>query len=173
MAPGARRILTDDAVPVLEQRSVTPRTRSTLAGVVVGGVVAGTVDIGAAWVINGLGPLVIVEAVASGLIGSPAFHGGAVVALRGYLLQCLMSVLIAGCYVVAAIWLPALRTRWIAAGIAYGVVVFAVMNYVVMPLSAVGHVPHFDVRAFVENLAAMLLFGLIVSFFARDPSGRL
>jgi len=44
---------------------------------------------------------------------------------------------------------------------------FVVMNYVVMPLSAIGHRPHFTLLLFAENLAAMLLFGLIVAAFVR------
>jgi hypothetical protein len=44
-----------------------------------------------------------------------------------------------------------------------------VMNYLVVPLSAVGHRPHFDTRGVIENLIAMLVFGLILSFYAREP----
>jgi hypothetical protein len=47
-----------------------------------------------------------------------------------------------------------------------------VMNYVVVPLSAVGHTPHFSVRTFVENMLAMLLFGVIISAFARETVPR-
>jgi hypothetical protein len=43
------------------------------------------------------------------------------------------------------------------------------MNYLVVPLSAVGHRPHFDAPKLIENLIAMLVFGLIMSFFAREP----
>ena len=53
---------------------------------------------------------------------------------------------------------------------AYGVGVFAVMNYVVMPLSAVGHSPHFTLLSFSENMLAMLLFGVLVAFFSRSPT---
>lgn len=42
------------------------------------------------------------------------------------------------------------------------------MNYVVVPLSALGKVPHFSVFSFIANLAAMLLFGWIIAFFARS-----
>jgi len=37
----------------------------------------------------------------------------------------------------------------------------------VLPLSAVGHAPRFRVAHFVEDMVAMLLFGLIVAFPAR------
>jgi hypothetical protein len=61
-----------------------------------------------------------------------------------------------------------LKRQWLAAGLAYGVVVFFVMNYVVVPLSAIGRVPHFTAARFIENLLAMLLFGVIIAFFARS-----
>jgi hypothetical protein len=54
------------------------------------------------------------------------------------------------------------------------VVVFFVMNYVVVPLSAWQKVPTFTVASFVENMIAMLLFGVIVTYFVRDraPGAR-
>ncbi|MFZ0869604.1 MAG: hypothetical protein WAM90_02635, partial [Rhodanobacter sp.] len=51
--------------------------------------------------------------------------------------------------------------------VAYGVVVFFVMNYVVRPLSAAWPKTHFTPAGFVENMLAMLLFGLIVAYCAR------
>jgi len=44
------------------------------------------------------------------------------------------------------------------------------MNYVVVPLSAWARWPHFTPHTFAANMAAMLLFGLIVAFFARTSS---
>jgi len=47
-------------------------------------------------------------------------------------------------------------------------VIFFVMNYVVVPLSMVGHRPRLTPRHFAEDMLAMLLFGLIIAFFARN-----
>ena len=52
-------------------------------------------------------------------------------------------------------------------GLAFGVATYFVMTYVVVPLSAVGGGWHFSPLPFIKNLAAMLVFGLIVSAFAR------
>lgn len=146
--------------------------RSTAAGVVWGGLIAGTIDIGAASLINWLSPVVILQAVASGLLGRESFQDGAPAAVLGYALQCAMSVLIAACYALSVHRLAALRARWLGAGLALGVVVFAVMEYVVVPLSAVGHAPHFTTLSFFENLVAMLLFGVIVAYFLRTGTAR-
>lgn len=141
--------------------------RSSLAAIVRGGLVAGTLDIFAAALINAVSPLIILRAIASGLLGRAAFQGGLPVSLLGLLLQWAMSLLIAAIFVLAARRLSWLRRQWAAAGLLYGVVVFGVMEFVVVPLSAAMK-PHFSALSLVENVLAMLLFGLLVAFFARD-----
>jgi hypothetical protein len=51
--------------------------RSTLSSIFLGGFIAGTIDIGAACLINSAKPSVILQAIASGLLGKSAFGGGA------------------------------------------------------------------------------------------------
>jgi uncharacterized membrane protein YagU involved in acid resistance len=142
--------------------------RPALLATLYGGFIAGTIDIFAAAAINLISPFVIAQAIARGVLGKQeAFSGGAGSAALGVVLQWGMSLIIATIFVFAATRMPILRRRWIAAGVAYGVVVFFVMNYVVVPLSRVGAIPHFTVTTFVLNLLAMLLFGLIVAWYAR------
>jgi uncharacterized membrane protein YagU involved in acid resistance len=86
----------------------------------------------------------------------------------GLLLQWLMSILIAAFYVGASHWFSVLRRRWILCGCAYGILVFVIMNYVVLPLSAIGHVAHFTPAKAVGNVLAMIWFGFVVAYFARN-----
>jgi uncharacterized membrane protein YagU involved in acid resistance len=146
--------------------------RFTFSPVLLGGLIAGTVDIGAASLINKLNPAVILQAIASGVLGKASFRMGLTSAILGLVLQWAMSVLIAAIYVGAARPLPILRRRWIGAGLAYGVVVYFAMNYVVVPLSAARFAAKFTVVGFVDNLLAMLLFGLIIAFSARNTPSR-
>jgi hypothetical protein len=142
---------------------------STLVAILLGGLVAGTVDVFAASAINGFAdPVRILKFIAAGVIGLPdARAGGAGVAVAGYVLQITMSMIIAAIYNIGAMALPVLRQRWLPAGIAFGVPVFLVMTYVVLPLSAAGNgMPPFTVKQ-AMNLIAMLVFGAIVGFFAR------
>jgi len=129
------------------------------------GLVAGTIDIGAACTINMVGPGPILRFIASGLLGAPLPHETWVYCL-GMGLQWMMSSIIAAIFVFAATKIPALLRRWIAAGIAYGIVVYFVMTFVVVPLSKAksGHV---TMSSLVENLLAMILFGLIVAYMAQ------
>ena len=91
------------------------------------GLIAGTIDIGAACTINMIGPGPILRFIASGLLGAPLPHETWVYCL-GLGLQWMMSIIIAAIFVIAATKIPALLRRWIAAGIAYGIVVYFVMQ---------------------------------------------
>ena len=142
---------------------------SFLTAVVVGGAVAGIVDIGAASAINGfVDPVRICKFIAGGLIGlKTARAGGMEIAALGLALQVGMGILIALIYNVGANVLPVMRRRWLPAGIAFGIPVFIVMTYVIVPLSAIGGgMPAFTAGQ-AMNLVAMLVFGVIVAWFGR------
>jgi len=154
-------------------------SRSTIGTVLLVGVVAGTIDIGAASFINGLSPLRILRAVASGLLGKEAFAGGTSRELLGLLLQWGISILITAIYLVVTAPWPSMRRRWRITGVLAGVAIFLVMNYLVVPLSAAPFRPHFALHPlltaftpykFVANLLAMILFGLIIAFSTRSVS---
>jgi hypothetical protein len=147
--------------------SMHQRNTEILSAIFLGGLIAGTIDIGAASLISGRSPAFIMQAIAGGLLGKASFGGGIATVILGAVLQELMGVLIAAIYVVALKCLRGLLRRWISSGLVYGVIVFFVMNYVVVPLSAWKAAPHFTSVKFAANMAAMLLFGLIVAFFAR------
>jgi hypothetical protein len=140
--------------------------------ILLGGIIAGTLDVAAASLINSAQPTRILQAIASGLLGKSAFDDGSTTVGLGLALQWLMSIIIASIFVGAAQWRPVLRRHWVTAGMAYGVVIYVVMNYVVLPLSAIGHAPRFRVVHFMEDIVAMIIFGLIVAFFARERPNR-
>lgn len=147
--------------------------KSDLIAILIGGFVAGTIDIGAAALINLASPILILHFIAGGVLGKAALEGGAAVVLFGLVLQWIMSLIIAAIYVVPSRRLPILRRRWVVCGLAYGVIVFLVMNYAVVPLSAWARWPHFTTVQFAGNMLAMLLFGLIVAFFTwRSASAQ-
>jgi hypothetical protein len=144
-----------------------PSGRTASRAILAGGFIAGTIDIFAASLISRFDPLLILRFVAGGVLGPAALQGGISASVLGLILQWAMSLLIAAIFVLAALRLRWLTTLPIVAGLAYGVVIYFVMNYVVVPLSAWHHVPAFKPVSFLENLAAMLVFGLIVAFCAR------
>jgi uncharacterized membrane protein YagU involved in acid resistance len=144
------------------------RANTIWSAILLGGLVAGTIDIGAAALIYMRSPVVILHNIAAGALGKASFAGGMSTAMLGLVLQWAMSILIAAIFVFGTRFVPALSRAWLASGLVYGVIVFLVMNYVVVPLSAIHRVPHFTPLLFIENMAAMLLFGLIIAYCARD-----
>ena len=93
------------------------RARGALGGILLGGIVAATIDVGAACLITGRSVTFILHAIAGGLLGKAAHSGGTRTALLGLALQELMGVIIAAIYATAASLMPALRRRWISGGL--------------------------------------------------------
>lgn len=145
---------------------------SKTQAILLGGLIAGTVDIGAASLINMLSPVFISQFIAGGLLGKAALAGGLQTAALGVGLQWAMSIVIAALYVFASTRMGALRRQWALWGILYGIPVYFVMTYVVVPLSAWHRVAKFSLVPFAENMAAMMVFGLIVAWFASRSDAR-
>lgn len=146
------------------QRAEAPALGAMSLGAVIGGTVAGLIDIFAAALINQAPPGLILRFIASGLLGKAALHGGAGTIVLGLVLQIAMALLIAAIYGTASLRLPVLIRRPVSFGALFGVGVFVVMTFVVVPLSAAPHPKHLPTLSDIApNLAAMVLFGLIVA----------
>jgi hypothetical protein len=107
--------------------------------VLVGGLTVGLLDGVDAIVffgLRGVPPLQIMQSIASGLLGPGAFQGGIATAALGTLLHFGIALAVVVAYYVASRRLPALTRRPIVFGPLYGLVVYGVMNFVVLPLSA-------------------------------------
>lgn len=131
--------------------------------IAIAGVVAGSVDVAAACVMYKVSPYIILQAIAGGLLGRETFSRGWSTAALGLGLQWAMSIVIAACCVTTSYRLEVLRRRWILAGFLYGAVTFAVMDGIVVPMSASSTKPQVSLPWLIENLLAMWLFGLIIT----------
>lgn len=151
-------------------------TTSGWRAILVGGLAAGTLDIGAAALINHVSPVLISHNIASGVLGRASFSAGAPATLLGVILQWAMSVVIAAIYWLATARMPRLRERWWLGGLIAGIVIFLVMNFLVMPFSAAPITLRQVIERFqpvkgAENLLAMFVFGWIVAGCARYLGG--
>ena len=147
------------------------RSRSIGSAIAWGGLVAGVLDILDPIVIHGLRgvpPIRILQSVASGLLGPDAYSGGWPTAGLGLGLHFLIACTAAAVYVLASRRLRVLVTRPIVCGLAYGLVVWAVMRFGVLPLSAFRTGP-FTVDWMLVNALGihMLGVGLPIAFAAR------
>ncbi|MBN9318559.1 MAG: hypothetical protein BGN86_03270 [Caulobacterales bacterium 68-7] len=141
--------------------------RRLLVATALGGAVAGLLDIAMAAAIYQAPLDVIMRSIARGALGSAAMQGGMSATLLGLGLQVLMGALIGVIYGAASIRLPILRRHWVGFGVLYGIAVFVVMNWVVVPLSAVHAQPKFTPMLAALNIAAMIVFALVISASAR------
>jgi len=142
-----------------------------LRAIVAGGLAAALLDAADALVAYklafGMSPLVIYQFVASGLLGKAAYDGGTTAALLGLAVHFLIAFTAATVFVLASERLPALRRSAVGWGLAYGVAVFAVMSFVVIPLSRIGaSVPTLPLLA-NGVLGHALLVGLPIALAAR------
>jgi uncharacterized membrane protein YagU involved in acid resistance len=110
--------------------------------VLAGGIVAGTLDIVYACLFWGLRsgspPRRILQSVAAGLLGKASFQGGLRTAALGLGLHYFIALSMAVAYYLVARRWPLLWQRAALCGAAYGLLLYGVMNYVVVPLSAAG-----------------------------------
>jgi len=110
--------------------------------IVAGGLAAGLLDLVDALVAYklafGMSPVVIYQFVASGLLGKAAYAGGPAMALLGLAIHFLIAFTAAAVFVLASERLPQLRRDAVGWGLAFGLAVFAVMSFVVIPLSRIG-----------------------------------
>jgi uncharacterized membrane protein YagU involved in acid resistance len=117
--------------------------------------------------LNSASPLVVLVFIASGILGKAAYHAGLAAVALGLGLQWAMSLVIAFIYAIGRERVDALKQSWVLGGALYGIAIFLVMSFVVVPLSRAVPQPVFTLAALMENLLAMILFGWIVAFFAH------
>jgi len=99
--------------------------------------------------------------IASGALGMAAFEGGIATALLGVLFHLIISLIIAGVFIVGADRSPILCRYAIAGSLLYGFGVFIVMHLIVTPLSATPPLPAPTTPWLIEGiLEHILLVGL-------------
>lgn len=124
------------------------RTLSVGKAILAGTLIVGTLDALDAILVFGLRggvtPARIFRGIAGGVLGSAAGSGGTPAALLGVVLHYTVALGIVTTYVLASRVLPALNRRPLLFGPLYGIAAYLVMNFVVIPLSAIGTFPRFN-----------------------------
>lgn len=147
--------------------------RRALKTIVMAGLVAGALDITYAfiiWGLRGVSPIRIGQSIAAGLLGrEAAVGGGTATGMLGLLLHFIMAIIIAAIYYAAARNIRLLVDRAVPCGIAYGLATYGVMNYVVLPLSAIGSTGGSGPTYIVVTgiLVHMFLIGLPIALITR------
>ena len=154
--------------------STSPTTsNSILRSSVIAGLIIGFADavIYHWFVQNVLGgvPLIsLYQYIASGALGESAFAGGIATALLGALFHYIISIVIAGVFILSVDRIPLLRRYFIPGSLLYGFGVFIVMNMIVTPLSATPPLPAPTTpQLIVAILDHILVFGLLLGILVR------
>lgn len=120
--------------------------------------------------IRGANPMRIFQTVAGGILGrSTAHEGGTKTFLLGVLLHFVVATCIAAVFYLASRMLPVLIRHAVVSGLLYGMAAYLVMNYVVVPLSAIRRSPG-PIRLpifLTEIIGHALLVGLPIALLAR------
>jgi hypothetical protein len=144
--------------------------------VVTGGLLAATLDIVYAcvfWAIQAdVPPSRILQSVAAGLLGELSFEGGNGAAALGFLLHYLIVLVMAVAYYIVARRWPPIRRRWLLAGAAYGLLLYAVMQYIVVPLSRAGTGPQDRLWITLSIAVHVVLVGVPIALFGSLATGR-
>ena len=139
---------------------------NALIAILAGGLLAGSLDLGSAFITYGVG---VPRAIAGGLLGPSALHGGSGVYVLGILLQFFIATSAAAVYYLASRKLAFLKDHPLVCGPFYGIAVFLVMNLIVLPLSALHFRGPFQLAGLIQGLVVhMILIGLPISFSIRQ-----
>ena len=116
--------------------------------------------------LNGMAPMRLLQAVASGLLGPKSFTGGVNTAALGLGIHFLIAFTAAGAYYAASRELGVLNEHAVLSGLLYGIAVHLFMSFVVLPLSALKR--PFSMKAFAIQLIVHMFFvGLPISLVVR------
>lgn len=139
------------------------------------GMLCGVLDITAAfvtWYSRGITPKRILQGVASGILGRDSFQGGWRTAALGLALHFLIAFSAATVFYIASHKLTFLVQRPVLSGIAYGVAVYLVMYWIVVPLSNAGRRPFSIFNTVVAIVTHMVCVGLPIALVISSYSKK-
>lgn len=139
--------------------------------IVVATALCGTLDIADAAIFtiaHGHDPLVMLRSIAACLLGSSAMRGGYAMSLLGLGLHFLIAAFWAAFYVLSMGRRTVARRYPLVVGMVYGLLIYLVMNYAVLPRTAL-HIPLPHPGPGMVNgvLALVLLFGVPLGLLNR------
>jgi hypothetical protein len=115
-------------------------------------------------------PIRVFQGIAGGILGPVAFKGGASTAAMGVALHFLIALGASAVYYVASLRFHFLLDSAVLSGVLYGIAVHLFMNFVVIPLSAIGRRP-FVLRPFLAILIVhMIVVGPSIALTVRQFS---
>jgi hypothetical protein len=148
-----------DSAPLLLRKG------NALLAIAVGGLLAGVLDLTQACILFGWD---IPLAIAGGLLGRQAFHGGVGTYMLGVFLHFFIACSAAAIYYAASRRLSFLTEHPLVCGLFFGAAVEEIMNLVVLPLSALHARGPYKLHDLILGLLVhMVVVGLPISYSVR------
>lgn len=130
----------------------------------------GTLDISDAFIfygLRGISPTRILQGIASGVLGRAAFGMGHSSALLGLFFHFFIAFSATTVFLFASRKLPLADHPWLY-GALFGVALYVVMNYIVIPLSKIGPRPTPPLVPLINGVSALVFcIGIPLAFIAR------
>lgn len=148
--------------------SMAAEKSNLLRPILVGGAIAGTLDITAAFITFGMNSP---KFIAAGLFGRQAIGWGTPSWILGMFLHFFIAVSAAAIYCSASRKLEFLREHFLVCGMFYGIAIYLVMNLIVLPLCALHASGPYPLRALLQGLIVHMLFiGFPIAYSLRKLS---
>lgn len=153
--------------------SLTPLTTGRI--LLFGGMAVGVLDILKPilfTLMRGGSPIRMLQGIASGALGKESFQGGYATALLGLGFHFFIAFTVFATYYFASRWLRPLEAHALPLSALYGVAVYFFMQFVVLPLSAIGPVKHPPGVLIDGILTHIFCVGLPTGFVVRLAARR-
>jgi uncharacterized membrane protein YagU involved in acid resistance len=147
-------------------------TKGAVRAVLFAGLTVGVLDTLLAMGLYRVSPFIIYQSIAGGFFGRSTYQHGWATAALGCFLHFFIATTAAAVYVGASRYLHVLVKYAVVCGMAYGAVVYAFMNYVVIPVSAITNRPKPMWELMGGLIGHIFLVGLPIGLMARRASSR-
>lgn len=150
--------------------------RSPWTTVLIGGLAMGSLDLifaCAFWgALHGVAPERILQSIAAGVQGKAAFDGGAGSAMLGAACHYFIATMMVMAYYIASRRMRGLVERPLRYGLPYGLLLYGVMTYVVVPMSNAPQPTKVYLPWVVAGIIMHAILGVICVWFARRAHER-
>ena len=154
-----------------ESAASSPTEPKAYSVILLGGLIAGILDITAAFVNSALhhgrGPVGILQGIASAVLGPDSYNGGLATAGLGLALHFLIATVACAVFYAASRKIKFLVQRAIVSGLLYGIAVYVFMYHVVLPLAFSRRFPYTFAQVLTAVIIHMLCVGLPISLTVR------
>lgn len=145
--------------------------RRIAAAILAGGLLGGALDLAYALTFSasrGVAPARVLRFIAAGLLGPSALQGGTGTAVLGLVVHFAIACVMAAVFTLIAVRLPALVRRPFLWGPLYGLGLWLVMRFLVLPLTANPPKALPAPASIITDILSHAFFvGLVIALFAR------